>query len=519
MIINKLFKKHKTILTKPVVRLPCKPGEYLTWAELFHGVLITGSSSSGKTSGPAAWILNDILRNDTKPGGLFLCVKKDEAVRIEKAIRKAGREDDLVIINAQNPYKVNALEKELFRNGRGEAVEYYQALDLLMEIFLLGETYQSGGTSGENERFWDKELRRNLVRLMMLLVLAEMPVTIINMRRILVDMFGEEEVTRYRELWGRIEQGEEEAMAEYESWCSQNFFLHCFDKADAREDLSPSEIDTMNLVGDYFFKTFYKISEKTKSIIVASAMGLFEPFLTGILKSHFTAEMSEDVWPEKCFEEGKLIVVDVPLKEYGISAVYAAGIMKKLFQLAVERRVISQENNPRPCFLWADEYHFTASPQSDDKFQSSCRSTMTAGIYITQSINNIRVSMGKNLSEAKTKALLTNLGTQIYCGNICPDTNKYASEMIGKTFIKTRSASINTDDRASHSTSEHLHSIVPPEHFTTLISGGADNNFKVQTIMICRGKKWKTKEPFREVTFDQRGRQKDIFHKIKSFFI
>lgn len=518
-MLLKNFKKKKDILSEPVVHLPCKPREHLTWAEKSHGVFIVGNAGSGKTSGPAAWLLNDMLRDESRPGMLCLCVKQDERIRIEKAIRAAGRAEDMVIISKSNPFKINALEYELFRKGRGAAVEYNQALDLLMEIFVLGENYQSGGSSGgENDRFWDKELRRNLTRLMMLLVLAEMPVTILNMRKILVDVFDEAEIERCKELWDGIDQGDEQAIQTYEQWSNENFFLHCFDKANTREDLSPEEMHIMQLVGDYFLKTFYKISEQTKAIIVASAMGLFEPFLTGILQTHFSSDMSEEVHPENIFQQGKIFILDVPLKEYGISAVYAAGILKKMFQLCVERRVIEQEENPRPCVLWADEYHLTVSPHSDEKFQSSCRSTMTAAVYITQSINSIKVAMGKTSADAKTKVLLTNLGTQIFCGNICMDTNKYASELIGREFINIKSSSVNSDDRASYSTSEHLHPTIMPEQFTRLKSGGQQNDFKVETIILCRGKKWATGESFCKIVFDQRGRKKSIFQIIKSIF-
>ena len=519
----RLLKKTKSIFSRPVVRLPCRPLEHLTWAELFHGVLITGNAGSGKTSGAGAWILSFLLRAPLRPGFLFLCVKQDERIRIERAVRAAGRADDMVIISAGTPYTVNALEYELYRKGRGGEVEYNQALDLIMEIFVLGENYQSGGSSGgENERFWDKELRRCLTRLMMLLVLAEMPVTIVNMRKILVDAFDEGDVERYIGLWKGIEDGDEKSIAGYEEWCNANFFLYCFERANSREDLAPSEIDVMQLVGDYFFKTFYRISEKTKAIITASAMGLFEPFMTGILKTHFSSGMSGEVRPERCYEDGAIIIVDVPLKEYGISAVYAAGIMKKLFQLCMERRVVTKETEPRPCVLWVDEYHLMVSATSDEKFQSSCRSTMTAAVYITQSINSIQVAMGKANAEAKTKVLLTNLGTQVFCGNICRDTNTHAADLIGKAFVNTRSRSFDTNDRASHSTSEHLHHTVPPEHFTTLRSGGEDNGYQVETIMVVRGKKWKTGEAFREVTFDQRGPRPTFFQvliqKLKSLF-
>ena len=86
----------------------------------------------------------------------------------------------------------------------------------------------------------------------------------------------------------------------------------------------------------------------------------------------------------------------------------------------------------------------------------------------------------------------------------------------------TNSKSVDTNDRASHSSSEKLHYVIQPEDFLKLKSGGEDNNYKVQTIMVIRGKEWKTGEPFREVTFDQRGKKPSflqfILQTLKSIF-
>ena len=523
MVINKIFqKKKKSLLSEPVMKIPGKGNNYLTWAELFHGFGCFGNAGSGKSSGVLAHLLRAILTNKHRPGGLFICVKKDDRLRIEKAIREAERAEDMVIISAENPYKVNAIEYELFRNGR-ERVEYNQALDLIMEFFVLGENYQAGGGGGNEERYWDKQLRLCLLRLMMLLVLSEMPVTIQNMRKILVDSFDEDDLQRYAQIWSTIGNGnedqQEEAIEKYEAWCNSNFFLQCFEKADARQDLLPSEKEIMTLVRDYFLKSWCKISEKTRAIIESSVFGLCEPFMTGILKTHFSDEMSKAVKPENCYKKGRLIIVDVPIKEYGISAIYAGGMVKKLFQLCVERRVIEEEINPRPCFLYMDEYHLTCSPTSDDRFQSSCRSTMTAAIYCTQSLNNIKVSMGKDSADSKTKSLLTNWGTQAFCGNFCRDTNVHASNLIGKKFINTNSSSFDTNNRGSQSTNEQLHYIVPPEHFTTLSCGGEDHGYLVESILVCRGKKWSTGESFFEAGFDQRGTSKSFFDRLKMFFL
>lgn len=520
-IRNKSLGDPRAVLSRPVVKLPDGKNA-LTWAELMHGCVIFGNAGSGKTSGVGAWMMHDILCTEAHPGLMALCVKQDERMRIERAVREAGREDDLVIISPENNYIVGALEYELFRNGRG-AVEYNSALDLLMEIFTLGENYQAGGSSGggSDDRYWDKSMRLRLIRLMMLLVLSHETVSIQNMRKLMVDSFSKENVEQYFNLWSEIESEDaltsEAAVKAYENWVRSNYFLHCFEAVNTRDDLDEEELNVLQLVGDYFLKESPFISPQTRSIIDSSIMGLFEPFNTGILRSHFSGEMSEEVKPERCYKEGAIIIVDISIKEYGISSIYAMGIFKKLFQLCQERRIIEQEVNPRPVVLWVDEFHLITNSTSDEKFQSTCRSTMTASVFITQSINNIKVAMGASLSEAKTKSLLTNLGTQIFCRNICRDTNVHASNLIGKAFIRTKSSSIDTNDRGARSSSEQLHFIIPPEHFLTLRTGSLVHKYLVDVIIVVGGKKWSSGERFLESTFDQRGRKARLGHHIFSF--
>jgi len=58
------------------------------------------------------------------------------------------------------------------------------------------------------------------------------------------------------------------------------------------------------------------------------------------------------VTPEDCLA-GKILVIDLPVKEFAEVGQFAAIIWKYLFQRAVERRVVAV--NPRPCFLFVDE--------------------------------------------------------------------------------------------------------------------------------------------------------------------
>ena len=116
---------------------------------------------------------------------------------------------------------------------------------------------------------------------------------------------------------------------------------------------------------------------------------------------------------------------------------------------------------------------------------------------------------------------MTNFSTQIFCANSL-STNKYAADLIGKDFITFKGTSYDMLDKASMSTHERRDYIIPPEHFTTLRTGGKSHKFQVDTIVHVRGKNWSTDENFLEVTFDQRGRQpgfwQKIFKKLKSLF-
>ncbi len=514
-----------TVLSSPVVRL-ADGKNYLEWQELTHGSIIVGGNGSGKTSGPGGWMMRDIMSDQHRPGMMILCVKPSERDRVIKIAEVEGRMDDIVIFSKDSPLSVNALEHELLRNGRHD-VNYDEAVDLLIEIATLAENYKAGGASGggSDDRYWTTSMELRIKRLLMLLVLSGERVTIANMRRSMIDSFSENDLERYVDLWEAMESDHQneagQAALEYENWCNGNYFLHCFDTANSNQDLNSDELHHLQLVCDYFTKEYPFISPKTRSIVDSSITGLFEYFTTGILKSHFDGEMSEEIKPSRCAEDGAIIIVDFPLADHGLSAVIAMGICKKIFQLTQQRRRVELEDDPRPVVLWVDEAHLVINATSDDKFQSICRETLTACVYITQSINSIKIAMGQN-GDIKTKALLTNLGTVIACRNLCRDTNLYIAELIGKTFITMNGSSRDSNERISKSTSEQLHYKVPPEHMTTLKSGGSPNNFLVEAIAVIGGKEWSTGENFLEITFDQRGRPQkkvsQILSLVKSFF-
>jgi hypothetical protein len=79
--------------------------------------------------------------------------------------------------------------------------------------------------------------------------------------------------------------------------------------------------------------------------------------------------------------EGVVIVLDLPVKEYGEVGRFAQVLFKLIWQKAVERRIESP--SLRPVFLWADEAHNFIVSQ-DMSFQTTARSGRACSVYLTQ---------------------------------------------------------------------------------------------------------------------------------------
>jgi hypothetical protein len=423
--------------------------------------------------------------------------------------KNANREDDLVIFDEKSGLSFSYLEYEVTRKGKG-AGETINIVDLIMSIYELGKNYQAGNSGGESERFWDSATRRAISRMVDLLKLARQPLTVDGMRQILINAFSENDVIRYINIWK--EYGSEETskkakkniMEDYLEWKDENYFLYCFSEANSRDDLTLHEKEVLTTIGDYWFKIYPSLSEKTTAIIVESFLGLVEPFLGGILKANFSNNVSEELRPENCYLKNKIIILDFPTKDFMLAGILAQGAYKFIWQQAMERRRIEEEEDPKTVFLWVDESQNFILPEADSQFQTTARSSRVACVYLTQNINNYYFAMGKNNPQARAKSLLGNLATKIFCANSDYDTNKWASEMIGKSFIDITSTSIGSDKKGSKTFNKQLHYKVPTDHFTILKSGRAENKYKVESIVFMTGKKWSNNENYLRVEFDQR---------------
>lgn len=453
-----------------------------TVRDAVRGVQIFGGIGSGKSSGSGKWIAKSFLKNGF--GGIVLCGKPDEAYEWKQYAKESGRENDLILFREGGEWRFNPLQYETTRKGDG-AGQTSNITNLFLHLFQMGQRISGGGEAQESERFWENSLRRCLNRTIELLKLAEEEISVFNM----VELLNTAPVGD--DMMGQIANA---SRKEYSKIVESSFCIKCLDQAGANQETEQDKRD-FNLVYNYFLRDFANLPEKTRSTVMEMYLGLAEPFLTGLLNDHFAKDTT--IYPEWTFE-GKIIVLDFPVKNYLQAGVYAQSIFKLLWQQATERRKV--EADTLPCFLWADESQYFIN-EYDMLFQTTARSSRACTVFLSQNISNYYAMMSGKSAEARVDSLLGNLATKIYHSNNDYKTNEWAANTIGKDFRMV--GSVNIGDRQSAGSSQQLHYQVDPRDFTTLRNGGEENRFEVEGVVTVAGRTFSTGKNYFKMIFDQ----------------
>ncbi|MDX1968841.1 MAG: TraM recognition domain-containing protein [Planctomycetaceae bacterium] len=451
------------------------------------GTLVTGATGAGKTTGPGAAIVLALLR--AKCGGLVLAAKRGERQSWEEYCRLTGRIDDLVIFDASGRHRFSFLDEELQRAGAGAGLteNIVNLLSTCLEI-----TQRNGGQSGrEDEGYWkqaQKQLVRNAVDL---LVMSKGRVTVPDLYRAVVSA-----------------PTSREQLASDE-WKRGSFCFQCLREADAAPKSSRAARD-FELVADYFMCEFPGLSDRTRSVIVSTFTSMVDVLNRSLFRDLFSDGTT--IRPEDTLE-GKIILVDLPVKEFAEAGAFAAVLWKYCWQRAVERRDVVA--NPRPVFLFADEFqHFSVS--YDQIFQTTARSSRAMTVYLTQNIPNLLAAFGGAQAKAMTDSLVGNLNTKIWTCNGDPETNQWAASVIGRSrqlFMNSSKSQAGIDWLAlaglaesgptTAGFSEQMDFDVDPQTFTVLRTGGPPK-WEVDSIVFQGGRQFQANHAtWLPVTFRQ----------------
>jgi hypothetical protein len=452
-----------------------------------EGTIIFGGTGSGKTSGSGRAIASAFLSSGF--GGLVLCAKPDEPELWRRYVAEAGRESDLVMFGSGDARGFNFMRHESLRGGAGAGLTE-NFVNLFMEVASIGsgEAHGRGG-----DPFWERAMRSLIRNCADVLLMAGEAVTLHGMFEII------------RSAPPSLEQ------LASRDWRAGSACCRYLNTARARALGNPWAADCHEACA-YWLDHFPTLGEKTRGSIVAMFSTLAEGLMRGKMRELFCE--GTNVSPSDVIA-GRIVVVDLPVKEWSEVGRMAAVIWKYCLQKAVERRTDSADGLGRPLFVWADECQHFAS-RYDSLFQATARSSRVASVYMTQSYPTLVSALGGDgLGRAAADSLLGNLGTKVFHANSDRETNRFASELVGrrlqslKSFGSGSSVSLGGQatlgSSANRGRSEHMDLEIQPMEISMLRKGGPEHGYASDALVFQNGRMWgATGRTWQKVSFRQR---------------
>lgn len=505
--------KQRFDLDMPVLQLP--DGEdgrqTFSWTirNAVEGLQIFGGIGSGKTSGSGRMVALKYLTMGF--GGMVLTAKTDEKNHWQELCKLAGRTDDLIIVEPGGQHSFNIME-HLTAGGEQEAfVE--NIVHVLGTVIRAGQQKQNGG---EDSMFWEQALHMTMFNVISLCQLAyedkislqliyEVAQSLPKKREqgATAPAPEQERNTAYARTFMKASKRVDQLVADYRQQLSDKekaLDTHQLDML--LEDAIP-QLRRMKQIDNFFFEVLHSLSARTRSVIDF----LFLGFLFGLMQDPIYSLLCKRPASFKladCYEQGKIILVNLPVKKYHKVGRDCQVMMKYLWQRAMEVR--NTAHNERPVFLWADEAQLFLH-EYDAEYQATARSSRIATVYISQNLPNYYANMGGDKSEYLVKSFLGTLATKIFHANADIESNRYASDLIGEAWqqeLQVGETIGNEQFSASRTASRALRKVVRPEQLVRLKTGGKENNYHTVAYMHVQGKKFASGCCYNAVTFHQR---------------
>jgi hypothetical protein len=181
---------------------------------------------------------------------------------------------------------------------------------------------------------------------------------------------------------------------------------------------------------------WYRIASTTRGCIAADLRGVCEIFGSGPLGRLLGPTDLECLTLESIIDEGKILVVDLPLAESGGAALPALVALKlALYRILLARgmRIPGRPPSRRPVGIVMDECDLIMTRSrtgGEDHFLSKCREYGTTLILGVQSLSLL---LGTLRDAQKVSALIANCRTKIWGRSLDPYTTSLASLDCGTT--------------------------------------------------------------------------------------
>jgi hypothetical protein len=463
-------------LDAPLLRLSNSPQDVWRIRDACEGTQVFGATGSGKTTGSGRALALAFLENGF--GGLVLCAKADEPELWQKYADQTGRSSDVVLFSREH---FNFLHYEANRPGAGAG----QTENLVTLFMQVAEIANQKHGSAATDDYWERAVKQLLRNAVDLVAIARGAVTL-------------------PELFDVIRTAPQDAEeTKSDAWQKESVCFTYIQKAKGRANDNAELESDYQLTAKYWLQEFPRMDNRPRSSIVSLFTTLADSFLRGTLRKLFSTETT--IVPEHT-TLGRIIIVDLPVKEWSELGQYAGVLMKFMMQKALERRA---DMDARPVFIWADEAHYFTTAY-DQIFQTTARAARACTVYLTQNYSNYLSALGGEHARPRVDSLLGNLQTKIFHQNGDTVTNRWAAEAIGRRLQYRYGSSTSKSygmQGYTVSTADSEQQVIEydlePRGFTTLLKGGPQSEGLVEGIVFQSGRVWGNGRTWLRVLFPQ----------------
>ena len=402
-------------LDTPLLRLS-RHGDFMTTRDAF-GIHFWGVVGGGKTTS-AQMLAGAFLRAGY---GAYVTAAKPEVIPQWLSYgQKHGRANSIILLDENEGF--NFLEYEMARHGMdgiGTVVE------CLMRV--IDASRRASGTASQrgSEAFWEDSSRSALRYTCPPLYSANGALTIPEIQR-----FISTAPTSLEQVASR-------------DWQENSFMFRTLKLAAEQPKVRMTQAALQNVV-NFWKEQWPAIPDKTRGNIVITITAALDRFNHGRLNRFFCGKTT--VVPEMSFH-GAVLVDAKPTLTWNEDGAIAQQLFKFIWQRAVlNRNSLEQKHRERPLFLWSDESQETVAPY-DGEFLGLARESKCCTVYLTQSLPTYFAKIGGDNPRDAALALAGKFRGHVFCTNNCPETNEFASRMVGKVLTR------RTNYSAGHSQS------------------------------------------------------------------
>jgi hypothetical protein len=398
-------------LGTPLLRL--SPEDAFTLDDACAGVHIFGGIGSGKTSGSGRMLAGAYLRAGM--GGVVTVAKPEDIPLWRRYMAEHGRSASLLLFDENEGF--NFLAYELARQGMDGVGT---VTECLMRVIDAARKSSPTASHRGGDVFWEDATREALRYTIPPLYSAQGSLCIPDIIR-----FVSTAPTNVKEPTDP-------------EWQKRSFMYEIMDRALRCPKVSMSRGALENTIR-FWAERWPAIPEKTRGNVVVTVNTTLDRFNHGRLQRAFCGRTT--LVPELSFH-GAVLVLAMPTLTWNEDGVIAQQLFKYMWMRAVlSRNSLEEKHQERPVFIFSDEAQETVSSY-DFQFQSMCRASKCCTVYLTQSLPTYFAKIGGDNPRDDALALVGKFMTHIYHSNACPETNEYASRVIGK--VLTRRGNFNS---------------------------------------------------------------------------